>query len=145
MPNEPDRVMLDTNVLVYAMNASDNHHARCRVLRDSAFLGEANVCTTPQVLYEYLAVVTNPNSIPEPLSSSEACDDIRDLGSAFPVIYPTVEAHERVLHLLRETSFSGRHVFDLLLAATMLANGVTRIYSYDDRFDRIPGIQRLEP
>jgi hypothetical protein len=37
-----------------------------------------------------------------------------------------------------------RHVFDLELAATMLANGVPTIYTYDPRFAKLPGIDARE-
>jgi mRNA-degrading endonuclease RelE of RelBE toxin-antitoxin system len=34
-----DAALLDTNVLVYAMNADAEHHASCRALRDRALRG----------------------------------------------------------------------------------------------------------
>jgi predicted nucleic acid-binding protein len=34
---------------------------------------------------------------------------------------------------------------DALLAARMQQSGVVRVFSFDRHFDRIPGIQRLEP
>jgi predicted nucleic acid-binding protein len=34
---------------------------------------------------------------------------------------------------------------DALLAARMRQTGVTRVFSFDKHFDRIPGIERLEP
>jgi predicted nucleic acid-binding protein len=51
-----------------------------------------------------------------------------------------------VIGLLSQTGFGGKRIHDLALAATMLANGVSRIYTYDqEHFSRIPGIQVLTP
>lgn len=146
MPTSSDeRALFDTNILLHAMNEASEHHEACHALRGRALSRVIDICLTPQVLLEYFAVATNPNELARPLSPAEARSDIRKLAALFPMIYATDDQHQRVFALLDETGFSGRHVFDLQLAATMLANGVARIYSYDDRFDRIPGIRRLTP
>ena len=67
-----DRALLDTNVLIYAMNEDAEHHGACRALRDRGLTGAASLCITPQVLFEYFAVVTNPNMMTTPLTSEEA-------------------------------------------------------------------------
>jgi predicted nucleic acid-binding protein len=139
------RALVDTNVLVYAMNQDDEHHEASRALQLRGLSREIDLCLAPQVLFEYFAVVTHPGLLPIPLASADAADDIERLAAALPMIFPPVDLHGRVAQLLRETGFSGRHVFDLCLVATMLANGVTNIYTYDTRFSRIPGVIALTP
>ncbi|MDT7555327.1 MAG: hypothetical protein QOI16_3878 [Pseudonocardiales bacterium] len=47
---------------------------------------------------------------------------------------------------MRQTGFGGRGIFDVSLAATMLASGLSKLYTYDaDRFGKIPGIVVLTP
>ncbi len=146
MASPPDeRVVLDTNVLVYAMNAAAEHHAACRHLHDLAVAGEIPTCITLQILFEYFAAVTYAGQLTRILSPTEALADMEALGVAFEVLPAPVDLADRVIALLRETGFSGRHVFDVQLAATMLAAGVRRIYTYDTRFANIPGIVALRP
>lgn len=133
------RALLDTNILVYA------RHEACRALRDKGVAGTLDVCVSSQVLFEYFAVVTNPNVLPVSLAPEEARADIEKLSKIFPVISAPVDLHERVFKLLEATGMTGRHVFDVALAATALANGVATIYTYDPRFGKIPGMTTLTP
>jgi toxin-antitoxin system PIN domain toxin len=146
MPTWPgSRALLDTNILVYAMNEDAPAHEACRALREKGVTGQADLCITAQVLFEYFAVVTSPNSLPTPLAAEEALADIEKLAKVFPLLPAPVDLHERVFELLRATGMSGRHVFDLELAATMLANDVATIYTFDPRFAKLPGITSREP
>jgi predicted nucleic acid-binding protein len=79
------------------------------------------------------------------VSPADALADLDALRSAFPLLPVPGDIDERVGGLLRQTGFSGRHVFDLQIVATMLANGVRRIATYDSGFTRIPGIFVVAP
>ncbi len=63
---------------------------------------------------------------------------------------PTLEKHETTFlditsayALQRETKLPWRLWDDLVIAAQMSRVGLTQIYSYDDDFDKIPGIRRF--
>lgn len=146
MASPPDeRVVLDTNVLVYAMNAAAEQHAASRRLHDRAVKGEIAAYVTTQVLFEYFAAVTHGQQTTRILSPVDALADVEALRATFEILPVPSNLAERVIALLRTTGYSGRHVFDLQLAATMLASGVSRIYTYDPRFKNIPGVMPLEP
>jgi predicted nucleic acid-binding protein len=51
----------------------------------------------------------------------------------------------RTLALLGTLGYTGRHVFDVALTATMLENGIQTIYTYDERFSKMPGIIARTP
>lgn len=140
-----ERAVLDTNVLVYAMNAATEQHAACRRLHDRAVAGEIAACVTTQVLFEYFSVVTYAGQVTRMLSPTDALADVEALQVAFEILPVPADLADRVIALLRETGFSGRHVFDVQLAATMLAAGVQRIYTYDPRFEKMPGIVAVRP
>ncbi len=56
----PDRVMLDTNVLLAATDESrTEHHAALTILNDWP-AGATTLCASGQILREYLAVATRP-------------------------------------------------------------------------------------
>lgn len=140
-----ERALLDTNVLVYAADLDSPEHARSRRLRDQAVRGELAAVLTPQVLFEFLAVVTNPSAVANPLRPEEAREQVRLLAEAIPLVFPTPRTYGIAVGLLEQTRISSRRVFDVLLAATLADNGISRIYTYDAGFAKIPGIEALTP
>jgi uncharacterized protein len=137
--------LLDTNILVYAMNKDAEQHAVCRDLVERAFAQKIEVCLAPQILFEYFAVVTSAKQMTRPLSALEAVEDIERLPGALPLVHPTTETVTRSLNLVRVLGHTGRHVFDIALAATMLENGVKTIYTFDERFSQMPGLVAIAP
>jgi toxin-antitoxin system PIN domain toxin len=145
MAPQAELALLDTNILVYAMNKDAAQHGACRALLDRALVQEIPVGVAPQVLFEYFAVVTSAKQMTIPLSTADAANDVEYLRRALPVIHPGPRVIARTLDLLRVLGHSGRHVFDIVLAATMMENGIKAIYTYDDRFAKVPGIVALTP
>lgn len=142
----PDTALLDTNVLVYAYNADSEYHAACRALLDRAMKGDLNVCIAPQILFEFFAVVTNPVRVTRPIAPNQALDEMVKLADSLFVITPPISVHDDVINLLRQLGFGSKHIYDVVLAATMLGNGIAQLYTYDvDRFQKIPGIRVLHP
>jgi predicted nucleic acid-binding protein len=141
--------LLDTNVLLYSFDTTSKHYEACRSLREKGIRDSAGFCLAPQVLFEFYAVVTNPARVVKPRTSNEALQEIEKLAAVFPLIMPPADIHVHVMRLIRQLGFGGRHIYDVVLAATMLANlanNVKRIYTYDaDRFGKIPGITVLSP
>lgn len=131
-----DTVLLDTNVLVYAYNADSEHHAACRALLDRAVIGTQDVCISPQVLFEFFAVVTNPAKSDQPITTAVTLDEMAKLSETIAMIIPPSDIHTLAIQLMRKLGFGSKHIYDVVLAATMLANGVTKIYTYDERFKK---------
>lgn len=139
-----DTTLIDTNVLVYAYNADSEYYAVCRTLLDRAIKGELSACLAPQILFEFFAVVTNPARVAKPITPADALDEMTKLADSLPLIMPPMYVHESVINLLRKLGFGSKHIYDVVLAATMLGNGIAQIYTYDvDRFQKIPGIRVL--
>jgi toxin-antitoxin system PIN domain toxin len=149
MSTSDQRALIDTNVLVYAADTTAEFHQPSRQLRDRALRGEISLVVTPQVLMEFFAVVTNPRRVANPRSSADAREEMEKyLGTeAIGVIYPDQEILDRTLALLRQhPQVARQEIFDLYLVATMLCNGVTRIYTYNQQhFSHFRGIEVLTP
>jgi predicted nucleic acid-binding protein len=61
-------------------------------------------------------------------------------------IYPGPDIIERMFSLLEAVPVKGPSIHDLHLAATMLENGITKIYTFNVQdFEPIPGIEVLNP
>lgn len=142
----PDTALLDTNVLVYAYNADSEYHAVCRPFLNRAIDGALKACLAPQVLFEFFAVVTNPARVASPIAPAEALNEMSKLIDSFPLLAPPGDVHDKVINLMRQLGFGSKHIYDVVLAATMLGNGVAQIYTYDiDRFQQISGITAMIP
>jgi predicted nucleic acid-binding protein len=61
MPVEPG--VIDTNILVYAVNADSQQHAASRALLEAARDPATTLYVTSQILCEFYSVVTNPRRI----------------------------------------------------------------------------------
>jgi predicted nucleic acid-binding protein len=85
-----DPILLDTNILVYAADASSPFHNPSRDLRDRGIEGEVSICVTPQVLSEFFAVVTNPRRVQSSRSPDGAMAEVEKYYRAenFLKIYP---------------------------------------------------------
>ncbi len=131
--------LLDTNVLIYAEQDMSPHYEASKSLRDRALTGEVPACVSPQVLNEFFAVVTNPHRVDDPLTVQEAIDQMRKYYQAKRLvkIYSGPTIIERELALLESHPVSGADIHDLHLVATMLENGVTRIYTFNTK-DFVP-------
>ena len=126
---------LDANVLVYAVEARAPQHAVSRALIDAARNPATPLYLTSQVLCEFYSVVTNPRRVTVPRSPAEALEAISEL-LALPGIrlLPTPAlAVAGWMALLQRHPVTGRSVFDLQLVATILANNVQRIYTFNTR------------
>jgi predicted nucleic acid-binding protein len=72
--------IIDTNVLVYALDADAGEHAAARALLEAARGDQsATLFVTSQILCEFYSVVTNPRRVPKPRSAAEAIAAISDL------------------------------------------------------------------
>jgi len=139
-------VIVDANVLVYAVNESMPQHSRARGWLEEALSGHESVGFAWVVLLAFMRIATLPALFPQPLSTSDALglvDDWLDAGPAV-VVHPTVR-HAAVLRsLLLEAGTAGNLVSDAHLAALALEHG-TRICSFDRDFNRFPGVRVLTP
>lgn len=140
-------ILLDTNILIHAAASQSPRHATARYLRDRATAGEIETCIAAQVLAEYYAVLTDPRRFQPALTSKQVGRDLHSyLSSGIWLILPKDTTVQRMLTLLGSRSVGGGKIFDYLLAATMLDNGVRTIYTENVRdFERLDGIEAINP
>ena len=125
--------VLDSNILVYAVEGGAPQHANSRALIEAARDPATALYLTSQVLCEFYSIVTNPRRVAIPRSPAEAIDAISALLSlpGIRVLPTTARAVEGWLALLQRHPVTGGDVFDLQLVATMQANDVQRIYTFN--------------
>ncbi len=101
---------------------------------------------TSQVLCEFYSIITNPRRVSAPRSSAEALDAISALLAFLRILPVPASAVERMLDLLRRRPVVGGDVFDVQLIATMQANGIGRIYTFNTGdFEAFPELAVVAP
>ena len=140
-------MFVDTNVLVNAriLEAPDHELARASLFR--AFQRPEPLRISRQVLREYLAVVTRPQTWAVPLGREEALNDVERLAALYEVLEDGPVVTDLLVSLCREIPVGGRQIHDANIAATMLAHGERRLLTfnradfrrYGDRIELVEG------
>ena len=126
------RVMfVDTNVLVNSRILEAPHHAAARARLERAFQDTEPMRIRRQVLREYLAVVTRPQTWPIAITRADALDDVNRLVNIFEILEDGPVVTELLTMLCREIDVGGRQVHDANIVATMLAHGERRLLTFN--------------
>ena len=139
-------VLVDANVLLYAVNDSMPRHASAKRWIEQALSGTEAVGFAWHVLLAFVRLATLRALFPIPLEADAALDLVDEWLGARPalVVHPTAR-HASVLRgLLRESGTAGNLVSDAHLAALSIEHGA-RICSFDRDFNRFPGIRAFAP
>jgi predicted nucleic acid-binding protein len=144
--SESNLAVIDTNILVYAADELSEFYAASRELRDREDIALA---VTPQILMEFYAIITDPRRVTSPRSGEDAKAEIEKYVNSPRILtlHPTQDILTRVLALLETYSQITRQtIFDLFIVATMLGNGVNRIYTFNaSDFALFTEIQVMRP
>ena len=141
-------LVIDTNVLLYAVNRGCPEHEFCvNFLRETVAAGDT--CFVPEnIIYEFLRVATHPRVFPQPLRALEAFDFLDALFSVrnFQILGATDKHWESLRGLVRELGEpSGNFFFDVHTAALMREHGIRRIASADNDFAKFSGLDVANP
>ena len=120
-------MFVDTNVLVYATQATAPQHVAAKGKLDSLHADGTVLYVSRQVLREYLAVVTRPQLLAAPLPITTALARIRLFAQLFTVLEDGPAVTVRLDELCRATRVGGRQIHDANIVATMLVHGETRL------------------
>jgi toxin-antitoxin system PIN domain toxin len=140
--------VVDTNVLVHAMDEDSPFHAPCAAALTRWRTQPEVWFVTWGILYELLRVVTHPRTMRRPLSL-RAGWDLVDALLASPGLRVLVETpgHAEVSRtVVAETSgLTGNLAHDAHTAVLMREHGIRRIYTRDADFFRFPFLEPVDP
>jgi predicted nucleic acid-binding protein len=144
----PDRVMLDTNVLLAATDEGRaEHHDALTILNEWA-AGDTTLCTSGQILREYLAVATRSaehNGLG--LKPADAVSNVRAIRERTAFLVEDARVADRLQGLLADVECGGKQVHDANVIATMLAHGVGTVVTMNvedfARFERYVSLVKL--
>ena len=121
---------IDTTFLVQVELREAPNHSQARAWLDRALHGEGPfLALAPQVLTEFVHVVTDAKRFITPLSMDDALDRARLWWEAREVrpVLPSVESTHLCLKWLRAHRLGRKRLLDTQLAATYAAAGVTSL------------------
>lgn len=124
-------ILVDTNVLVYAVNIDAREHHASRALLKAVSDGEVGAALVSQILLEFFAVVTNPRRVERPLTAAAAWGEIDRFRVIFRVLDPGPSALDELSRLMKARKITGPDVFDAWLVAQMRSCGVSAICTYN--------------
>lgn len=127
---------IDTSFLVGLAVREHPAHPSCRRLFESEILGRPGVMAiAPQVLAEFLHIVTDPRRFERPLTIEAALDLCEQLWNSQEARRVVVDADAGALFLtwLARFRLGRKRLLDTLLAATYHCAGVRRIATTDWR------------
>ncbi|MEX2625726.1 MAG: TA system VapC family ribonuclease toxin [Ilumatobacteraceae bacterium] len=132
-------MLVDANVLLYAVDARSPHHSIAATWLERALNGAQRVGIPWQSIGAFVRIATHPRVTARPLTGTEAWRHVDRWLTADPTwIPPAGERTARVLgQLIAETHITANLVPDAQLAALALEHGLA-VVSADTDFARFP-------
>lgn len=130
-------MIVDANVLLYAVDRTSHHHEVGRDVLTAALNGDIRVGLPWQSLGAFLRISTHPRVMGSPLRAQEAAAHVDDWLAAAPAWIPEVTEHTWTIlrRLMTEHHVTGNLVPDAQLAALAVQYGVP-VLSADSDFAR---------
>ena len=139
-------VVVDANVLLYAVDTASRQHEPARAWLDHALSGAEAVGLAWVVLLAFIRVTTNAAVLPRPMHVEAATEQVeRWLAAPAAVVVQPSTRHIALLRgLLSEAGTAGNLTTDAHLAALAIEHGA-EIISYDRGFARFHGVRHRLP
>ncbi len=120
---------LDTSFLVAVEVSSNKDNSRARWGFHKLLKAQDVFALTPQILAEFIHVVTDVRRFSSPLNLEEAVERAEIWWNAAEVVhvFPTAESTLLFLGWLEEHQLGRKRLLDTMLASTLQAGGVTSI------------------
>jgi hypothetical protein len=131
-------ILIDANIFMYAAGAEHRSKAPSVAFLRQVAAGETDAAIDAEVLQE---ILHRYRALDRWVEGRRVYDLARRI---VPVVIPiTADLLDRARHLL--DGHAGLTARDALHAAAVFDSNADGLVSYDDDFDVIPGLQRIEP
>lgn len=124
---------LDTSFLVAVEVRSHEEHSNARARFQKLLKSGDTFSISPQILAEFIHVVTDPRRFSSPLTLEQAVERAEIWWNAAEIvhIFPTSESTLLFLGWLEEFKLGRKRLLDTMLASTLQASGITSLLTLD--------------
>jgi hypothetical protein len=139
-------ILLDANLLIYAVNENAHLHRKAKPWLESALNGEETVGFPWNVLLAFLRLTTRPGLLSHPLPVDAAFGVVAswlDLPAAV-IVHPGPRHPQLLRQLIVPLGTGGNLTSDAHLAALAIEHGAI-LCSSDSDFARFPGLKWRNP
>jgi uncharacterized protein len=139
-------IVVDLNLLIYAVNEDAPQHERARRWWEGVVSQSETIGLAWAVVFGFLRLTTNPRVMPRPLAPEKAFAVIDDWFAQPPVepIEPTERHWAIVKEILAPLGTAGNLTSDAHLAALAIEHGA-RLFSTDNDFARFSPLRWVNP
>jgi toxin-antitoxin system PIN domain toxin len=139
-------ILVDANVLIYAIDSDSPHHRPARRWLEEALSGPTPIGLAWIVILAFLRLTTRSGILKKPLPPEHAMAFVDEwLAQPYVSAVSPGQGHWTILcKLLRESGTAGNLTSDAHLAAIALELGAS-VCSTDADFGRFPGVEHISP
>ena len=124
----PDKVFLDTNILVYLANEDSSFHLRV-ANKVKELTKRSELWISRQVLREYAVVMTGSGGVEKPLFLRKVVTDIEKWEGIFQIADETEEVTKFLKELIVSYTIKGKRIHDANIFATMMVNLIKTLFT----------------
>lgn len=139
-------IVVDVNLLIYAVDRDAPHHERAHDWWLSALAGRETIGLPWSTMLAFARLTTNPRVFAHPLTTDQAFDLLEAWTAHHHVVpvEPTPRHMPLVRGFLQTAGTAGNLVTDAHLATIAIEHGAT-LCSADADFSRFPGLRWTNP
>lgn len=139
----PNLILLDSNILIYSIDSSEKEkHVIAKKILEECWMGKCSYVLSIQNISEFFVNATN--KVAKPLSKEQGQKIVKRILSFnnFIKIVPSQDTLKRAIDIVISHNVP---YWDALIAATMLENKISQIYTENTADFNIPGITPINP
>jgi predicted nucleic acid-binding protein len=142
---DAEPLFIDTNILVYANVATAPLHERAlNAIREAHQAGRP-LWISRQVLREFIAARTRPQTFARPSAPEVVVERIRYLEERFQLADDTAAVTGQLIKLMGSFQIGGKQVHDANIVASMLAYEIPSLLTHNVKdFERFGEVIRIE-
>ncbi len=139
---------LDANLLIYGVNRGCHEHAKAKAVYESMLETPTQWILSDQVLFEFYRGLRHPQILERPLTHTQALKQITFLREKSGVLHCAYETSfwDLLIHGNKWKNNKSVHVFDRVLAITLVKHGVKTFYTRNTKdFETYPFDHLINP
>ena len=142
---DAEPLFIDTNILIYANVANAPQHERTLSAIKAAHQAGRALWISRQVLREFIAARTRPQTFAQPSTPEVIIKRARYLADRFQVADDTAAVTRQLIKLMENFKINGKQIHDANIVAIMLAYDIPCLLTHNVKdFKRFGEVIRIE-